>query len=89
MQEMKTLKEQALDRLSVTSGKELDLSCNIVNSRQLEIILESEAHNMLGSQFYNRMTERMLRLTCGFEGRHRQDIVTVASSSKEFGGGDQ
>lgn len=82
MQELKTVKEQAIDHLSVTTGNELDLSCNITSSSQLEIVLESEAHTILGSKYIQARTERMLRLTNGFMARHRSDLVEIAKSSK-------
>lgn len=80
MQEFRTVKEQALDHLSVTAGDELDLSCNLTSGHQLEIVLESEAHTMLGSRYIQQVTERMLRLTCGYQARHRQDIVEIAKA---------
>ncbi len=80
MQEFRTVKEQALDHLSTTEGDELDLTCNLTSSHQLEIVLESEAHTMLGSRFVQSVTQRMLRLTGGFQGRHRQDIVEIAKA---------
>ncbi len=89
MQTFKTVKEQAIDHLCVTSGSELDLTCNLTSSLQIEVILESEAHTFIGSQFYCEITERMLRLTCGYEGRHRQDLVEVAKASKFDGGGEE
>lgn len=89
MQEFRTVKEQAIDHLSVTQGDELDLSCNLTNSTQLEIVLESEAHTILGSQFKRETTERLLRLTAGFQGRHRSDLVEIAKASKFDGGNDQ
>lgn len=89
MQEFRTVKEQAMDHLSVTQGDELDISCNLMNSAQLEIVLESEAHTVLGSQYIREITERMLRLTCGYMGRHRSDLVEIAKASKFDGGNDQ
>lgn len=82
MLEIKTIKEQAIDHLSTVEGKELDMSCNLTSSRQLEIVLESEAHTVLGSVYVDRKTERMLRLTNGFMARHRQDIVEIAKSKE-------
>lgn len=82
MQELKTIKEQALDHLSVTSGDELDISCNLTSNSQLEIVLESEAHTILGSQYVRETTERMLRLTNGFQARHRQDVVEIAKAAR-------
>lgn len=89
MQEFRTVKEQAMDHLSVTQGDELDISCNLTSSAQLEIVLESEAHTVLGSQYIRETTERMLRLTCGYMGRHRSDLVEIAKASKFDGGNDQ
>lgn len=82
MQEIKSIKEQAIDHLSVTTGDELDLSCNITSPSQLRIVMESEAHTILGSNYVRETTERMLRLTCGWQARHRQDIVEIAKSAK-------
>lgn len=82
MQELKTIREQALDHLSVTSGPELDIACNLTSSAQLQIVLESEAHMILGCGYVKSTTERMLRLTNGFQARHRQDIVEIAKASK-------
>lgn len=80
MQELRSIKEQAIDHLSVQSGKELDLTCNITSSSQLRIVMESEAHTVLGSRYVAQTVERMLRLTCGYQARHRQDLVEIAKS---------
>lgn len=85
MQELKTIKEQAIDHLSITSGPELDMSCNLTSSQQLQIVLEAEAHEMLGSRYNIRRTERLLRLTNGYLARHRQDIVEIAKAKMEQG----
>lgn len=82
MQELKTLKEQAIDHLAVTDGAELDITCNLVSSEQMHIIMESEAHSILGSRFISKTTERLLRLTNSLNARHRQDIVEIAKASR-------
>lgn len=81
MIDLKTVKEQAIDHLSVTKGDELDLTCNISTNQQIQIIMESEAHSMLGSTYYEKTTTRLLRLTNSFGARHRQDIVDIAKAS--------
>lgn len=81
MQVIKTVKEQAIDHLTITEGDELDISCNITSSNQVLIVLESEAHKVLGSRYIQRSTERMLRLTNSYQARHRQDLVEIAKSS--------
>lgn len=82
MQELRSIKEQAIDHLSTVHGPELDLTCNITNSSQLHVVMESEAHSVLGSVYIRRKNERLLRLTGGFLARHRQDIVEIAKSAK-------
>lgn len=82
MQELKTIKEQAVDHLTVTEGAELDITCNLTSAQQMLIIMEAEAHMMLGSRYIQRFQERMLRLTNSYMGRHRQDIVEIARSSR-------
>lgn len=82
MIELKTVKEQAIDHLSVTDGSELDITCNLTSSQQMQIVLESEAHTMLGCSYVKQYTERMLRLTNSFGARHRQDIVEIAKASR-------
>lgn len=85
MKELKTVREQAIDHLSVIDGPELDITCNITSSQQLGIVMESEAHSVLGCRYIVRRTERLLRLTNGFQARHRQDIVEIAKSSAKEG----
>lgn len=82
MQELKTVKEQAIDHLAVTEGDELDITCNLTSSQQLQIVLESEAHTVLGCTYVRQYTERMLRLTNSYNARHRQDIVEIAKASR-------
>lgn len=85
MQELRTIKEQAIDHLSTIDGEELDLTCNITSSQQLHAVMESEAHTILGSVYIRKYTERLLRLTGGFQARHRQDLVEIAKSAKADG----
>lgn len=82
MQELKTVKEQAIDHLSTIDGKELDISCNLTSSEQLQIVMESEAHSVLGCRYVSTTTERLLRLTNSFGARHRSDIVEIAKASR-------
>lgn len=82
MQELKTVKEQAIDHLAITDGNELDITCNLTSPEQMHIVLESEAHSVLGSKYIGRTTERLLRLTNSYGARHRSDIVEIAKASR-------
>lgn len=77
---IKGLKEQTLDKLSVVTGKELDLTANLTSLDQMEVILECHAHAYLGSEYVKDKCELLERLSASYMGRHRQDIVDVGKS---------
>lgn len=89
MEILKGLKEQALDKLSVTGGKELDLTSNFNSSAQIQAILELHAHQCLGSRYVTDRKELLERLTCSFDGTHRTNIVDIGKTglmNNDFGG---
>lgn len=85
MELIQTLKEQALDKLCVTEGEALDETANITDAGQFKAILESHAHQQLGSTYVRRRIELLERLTCAYNGRHRSDIVAIGSSIGDDG----
>lgn len=78
---IKGLKEESLDRLSVTRGPELDLTANFSDPSQIQAVLEMHAHSYLGSDYVRDTCELLERLTCSYGGRHRTDIVEIGKSS--------
>lgn len=64
------------------------MSCNLTSFRQIEIILESEAHCFLGAHYTTAKMERLLRLTNSYMARHRSDVVEIAKAPM-FGGNGQ
>lgn len=79
MQLLKTLKETAIDKLSATEGKDLDISANLTHPDQIGVILESHAHSMLGSEYVIDRCDLYKRLTVSYMGRYRSDIVTIGT----------
>lgn len=77
---IKGLKEESLDRLSVTHGAELDLTANFTSPEQIMAVMEMHAHAYLGSAYVRDRCELLERLTCSFGGRHRTDIVDIGKS---------
>lgn len=89
MEILKGLKEQTLDRLSATHGEELNLTANLTSGRQMKYIMQSHAHQYLGSAYVRDRCELLQRLTCSYNGRHRTDLVDVGKSGGKddlFGG---
>ena len=82
--EIKTLKDRCVDALQYTSGDLLQISANLQSTQQFNVILEAQAHAKLGSKYVPDRAEGMLRLSCSYKGRMRDDIVRIGSgSSKE------
>ena len=89
MEILKGLKEQALDKLSVTKGEELDLTANFQSSKQIYAILELHAHECLGSKYVTKRKELFERLTCSYQGTHRTNIVDIGKTgmmNNDYGG---
>lgn len=85
MELLKTLKETAIDSLSATEGKELDISSNLTGPNQIDAILESHAHSHLGSTYVIDRCDLMKRLTNSYMGRFRSDIIAIASGPEFIG----
>lgn len=77
---LKTLKETAIDKLSATEGKELDISANLTDPGQFDAILESHAHSHLGSKYVIDRCDLLKRLTNSYQGRYRSDIVQIGQT---------
>ena len=80
MEILKGLKEISLDRLSVISGKELDITSCFTNGDQIDFVMEAMAHSYLGSRYITERKELLERLTCSYQGRHRTDVVDIGKS---------
>ena len=88
VQIIKTLKETAVDKLSATEGKELDISANLTSADQFAVILESHAHSHLGSTYVIERCDLLKRLTNSYHGRFRTDIVEIGKTPEfQFTGG--
>lgn len=78
---LKGLKEISLDRLSVTGGKELDITSCFTSGEQIDFVMEAMAHSYLGSRYIRERKELLERLTCSYGGRHRTDVVDIGKSN--------
>ena len=80
----KDFQEVCLDHLTVTRGEELELTANITNPKQLDLVMMGNVYgaNGLRSRYFTQQKESMLRLTCSFNGRARSDITEIGKSVK-------
>lgn len=81
-----TLKESAIANLSEVNGTGLEISANLTNGAQLEIVLEAFSHKKLGCDYVSERSELLLRMTKSIEGRHRTDIVELSKGPEVIEG---
>lgn len=84
MEIVKDFQEVCLDKLTVTEGKELEITANITSPKQLDLVMMGNVYgnNGLRSRYFTQQKESMLRLTCSLQGRARTDIAEIGKSVK-------
>ncbi len=80
MQELKTLKENCVDALRVTEGKDLEISANITSPKQIPLIMQGYLYSQLRSKYVTERTQMYLRLTISYNARMRDDVVGIGKS---------
>lgn len=90
---IKELPEICVDNLMAVSGKKLEIMANIRHPAMVEMMMESYLYSEAGlnSPFVREQHEMLLRLTVGFDGRGRSDVVDIGKaprfvSDNVFGG---
>lgn len=68
-------------KLTVVEGKDLEILANITHSSQIDAVLEGYVDKKLGSKYGIELSELLLRLTCSFKGRARDDLTTIGGKT--------
>lgn len=79
--EIKQTQDICVERLTTTDGRGLQIMANIASPAQINAMLEGHIYAFLGSRYIPDRTEMLLRLTVSYQGRGRDDLVTIARSS--------
>ena len=84
----KDFQEVCVDRITATNGQELEISANLTDPDQVDLVLESYLYGPLGlnSRYVPARNEMYLRLSCSFHGRLRDDIVAIGKTPRYDGG---
>lgn len=88
---IKDFQEVCVDKITVESGPQLELTANITSPAQFDLLMLGGIYGPHGlrSAYFEDQRDRALRLTCGIGGRGRSDIVEIGKSVKmgTFGNG--
>lgn len=73
-------------KLTVTEGKDLEILANITHPSQMDAVMEGYVDAQLGSVYGQQKCEMLLRLTCSFKGRARDDLTTIGGKTAQIPG---
>lgn len=83
----KPFRQYAIEVLSALKGEMLQISANLTSPDQIDYLLESHAHEVLGAQFIIEETEMYLRMTKSYGAKYSTYVSEIAKTP-EFKGGD-
>jgi len=75
--EIKQTKDVCVDKLTVVRGEELEIAANLVDRLQIAAVLEGYVCRALNARFGVEKEEMLLRLTCSWQGRCRDDLTSI------------
>lgn len=83
--ELKQTKDVCVDKLTSTQGKDLEIMANIVSPGQLQAVLMGFTSAALNSKYGYEESQLLLRLTCGWKGRARDDLTGIGKTPEVQG----
>lgn len=75
--EIKQSKDVCIDKLTSTSGEDLDIMANLTNSAQMSAVMLGYVGAALNSQYRVKRCELLLRLSVSWRGRGRDDLTGI------------
>lgn len=75
--EIKQSKDVCIDKLTSTSGVDLEITANLTSQNQIEAVLQGYVSAALGSRYGVRQYQMLLRLTDSWRGRCRDDLTGI------------
>lgn len=84
---LQNLRDRIVDKLSQTEGQGLEVTTRIINEKQMGLYVESMALEHLGSEYAIERSNKMMRLSCSWQGASRTELVDIGKTP-EFKKGD-
>ena len=83
--QIKQSRDICIDKLTSTSGEDLEIMANLTSSQQAAAVVEVYVAKALGSQFGVDQYQMLLRLTVSWQGRGRDDLTGIGKSPEVTG----
>lgn len=75
--ELKQSKDVCIDKLTSTSGPDLEIMANLVSPAQLQAVLMGFTSMALNSKYGYQESQLLLRTSCSWQGRARDDLTGI------------
>lgn len=83
---LKQFRQIAIEMLAKTKGEDLEISANLTSPSQFDIMLESYAHGVLGSEYTDGEKDLLLRLTKSYNSKFGDYVVEIGKTPDWAGG---
>ena len=75
-----TLRDRIVNKLSSTSGENLEITTHIMTPEQMEFCMQEVALSFLGSKYATMRKDMWMRLACSWQGSSRRDFVEIGKT---------
>ena len=80
MVEIQQSRDTCIDKLTSTRGKDLEIMANIVDSKQMNAIMEGYVCSALNVSYGINKYEMLLRCSVSYRGRGREDLTGIGKT---------
>ena len=87
--EIQQSKDICIEKLTSTEGYDIEILANLTSSGQIAAIMEGHVAHKIGSRYQVDKTERLLRVSCSWQGRARDDLTGIGKTSDVVPGWQQ
>ena len=81
MMEIQQSKDVCIEKLTSTEGNDLEILANLTSSGQIAAIMEGHVAYKIGSKYQVAKTERLLRISCSWQARARDDLTGIGKTA--------
>lgn len=84
--EIKQTQDICVEKLTSVNGNDLEIMANLTHPNQIDVVMEGYVDAVFGSKFGVHMSEMLLRLSCSYKGRARDDLTTIGGKTAQVPG---
>lgn len=79
--EIQQSKDVCIEKLTSIEGKDLEIMANLTSSGQMAAVMEGHVAYKLNSRYGVEKMERLLRISCSWQARARDDLTGIGKTA--------